>query len=135
MPPEPVFYDGHCGLCHRTVLFLLARDSDGSLFRFAPLFGETFDEHVPEEAREGLADSVIVLRSDGVLLQRASGVFHTLRKIGGFWGLLGTLGGGLPTGLADWGYDRVAAIRHHFFKRPTEACPLVPTDLRSRFLP
>ncbi len=135
MPQELVFYDGHCGLCHHTVVFLLARDRDGALFRFGPLFGETFKNHVPEEAREGLADSLIVLRSDGVLLQRASGVFHTLRKIGGFWGLVGTVGDWFPTGLTDWGYDRVAAIRHRLFKRRTEACPLVPADLRSRFLP
>ena len=40
MPPDQVFYDGHCGLCHRTVLFLLTRDRDGALFRFGPLFGE-----------------------------------------------------------------------------------------------
>jgi len=132
---ELVFYDGHCGLCHRTVLFLLARDPEGVLFRYGPLFGETFNEHVPKEAREELADSVIVLRSDGVLLQRASGVFHTLRKIGGFWGLVGTLGDRLPTGLTDWGYDRVAAVRHRLFKRPTETCPIVPAELRSRFLP
>jgi predicted DCC family thiol-disulfide oxidoreductase YuxK len=135
VPPELVFYDGDCGLCHRTVRFLLARDRTGELFRFGPLFGETFEEHVPKQARDGLADSLIVLRSDGVLLQRANGVFHTLRRIGGFWGLLGAVGGWFPTGLADWGYDRVAAIRHRLFKRPTEVCPLVPDDLRSRFLP
>ncbi len=87
MSPELVFYDGHCGLCHHSVRFLLARDRDGALFRFGPLFGETFEAHVPDEAREGLADSLVVQRSDGVLLQRASGVFHMLRKIGGFWGL------------------------------------------------
>jgi predicted DCC family thiol-disulfide oxidoreductase YuxK len=75
------------------------------------------------------------LRSDGVLLQRANGVFHTLRRIGGFWGLLGTVGDWFPTVLSDWGYDRIAAIRHRLFKRPTEVCPLVPQDLRSRFLP
>lgn len=135
MERELVFYDGNCGLCHRTVLFLLARDPDGALFRFGPLFGETFGEHVPETAQDGLADSVIVLRSDGVLLQRASGVFHTLRRIGGFWGLVGTLGGWLPNVLADWGYDRVAAVRHRLFKRPTEVCPIVPAELRSRFVP
>ena len=135
MPSELVFYDGHCGLCHRTVCFLLLRDRDGESFRFAPLFGETFGQHVPREEHAGLADSLVVLRSDGVLLQRASGVFHTLRRIGGAWGLLGIVGGWLPTVLTDWGYDRIAAIRHRLFKRPTEVCPLVPQDLRSRFLP
>jgi len=132
---ELVFYDGHCGLCHRSVLFLLARDRDGALFRFGPLFGETFEAHVPEEARAGLADSLVVRRSDGILLQRASGVFHLLRKIGGFWGLVGTVGGWFPSVLTDWGYDRVAAVRSRLFERPAESCPLVPDELRSRFVP
>lgn len=135
MAPELVFYDGHCGLCHRTVRFLLARDPDGALFRFAPLFGETFDEHVPQQAREGLADSVIVLRADGVLLQRAGGIFHALRKLGGVWSLLGTVGGWFPAALTGWGYDRVAAVRHRLFKRPTQACPLPPAERRGRFVP
>jgi len=135
VPQERVFYDGHCGLCHRTVRFLLARDRNGELFRYGPLLGETFASQVPASVREGLADSVVVLRSDGVLLQRAAGIFHLLRRLGGFWSLVGMVGGWLPTGLADWGYDRVAAARHRLFKRPAEACPRVPDELRSRFLP
>ena len=134
MPQELVFFDGHCGLCHRTVRFLLARDRDGSLFRYGPLHGETFAARVPADVRGGLADSVVVLRSDGVLLQRASGIFHLLRRVGGLWGLVGTIGNWLPTGLTDWGYDRVAAVRHRLFKRPAETCPRVPEELRSRFL-
>ncbi len=135
MSPELVFYDGHCGLCHHSVRFLLARDRDGALFRFGPLFGDTFKAHVPDEAREGLSDSLIVLRSDGALLQRASGVFHLLWRLGGFWGFVGMVGSWFPTGLTDWGYDRVAAVRHHLFERPAENCPLVPGELRSRFVP
>ncbi|NIL99426.1 MAG: DUF393 domain-containing protein [Acidobacteria bacterium] len=135
MPPELVFYDGHCGLCHRTVLFLVARDPEGTLFRYAPLFGPTFEDRVPADRREGLADSVIVLCDDGTLLERAQGVFHTLRRIGGFWGLVGTVGSWLPNGLSDWGYDRMAAVRHRLFRRPEQACPRVPAELRPRFLP
>ncbi|HZH02738.1 MAG TPA: DCC1-like thiol-disulfide oxidoreductase family protein [Myxococcaceae bacterium] len=33
-----LFYDGGCGLCHRAVRFVLARDPAGR-FRFAPLGG------------------------------------------------------------------------------------------------
>ena len=37
--PDLLFYDGTCGLCHRAVTFALARDPDGSRFRFAALQG------------------------------------------------------------------------------------------------
>jgi hypothetical protein len=35
-----IFFDGICGLCNRTVDFVIARDHS-RLFRFAPLQGET----------------------------------------------------------------------------------------------
>jgi len=130
-----VFYDGGCGLCHATVRFLLARDTDGSLFRFAPLFGETFNARVPTEERVSLPDSLVIFTPEGRRLLRASGVFHALKRIGGVWGLVGTLGGWLPSVVADWGYDRIAAVRHRLFKRPDDACPVVPADLRGRFGP
>jgi predicted DCC family thiol-disulfide oxidoreductase YuxK len=31
-------------------------------------------------------------------------------------------------------YDRIARRRHRLFAAPTEACPLIPPALRSRFL-
>jgi predicted DCC family thiol-disulfide oxidoreductase YuxK len=37
-----VFYDGHCGLCHGFIRFLLARDPGGEKFDFAPLQGSFF---------------------------------------------------------------------------------------------
>ena len=37
-----VFYDGGCALCHHSVRFLVARDRDGSRFRFAPIGGACF---------------------------------------------------------------------------------------------
>ncbi|MBM3977909.1 MAG: DUF393 domain-containing protein, partial [Planctomycetes bacterium] len=36
-----VYYDGSCGLCHRTVRLLALRDRAARL-RFAPLHGATF---------------------------------------------------------------------------------------------
>lgn len=128
-----VFYDGECGLCHRTVRFLLARDPDGSLFRFAPLFGKSFDRMVPADRRAGLADSVVVRTRDGQLLQRAAGVFYLLKRIGGVWRAVGTVGGWLPAALTDGCYDRVAAARKQLFARPDDLCPVVPAELRSRF--
>ena len=41
---EIIFYDGHCGLCHAAVRFVVARDDREEGFVFAPLGGETFRE-------------------------------------------------------------------------------------------
>ena len=135
MARDWVFYDGDCGLCHHSVLFLLARDRDASRFLFAPLQGETFNARVAPETRAGLTDSLVVQTGDGELLQRARGVFHLLRRIGGLWSLLARVGAGFPASWTDWVYDRIAATRHRLFKRPTGNCPTVSDELRARFAP
>ena len=128
-----VFYDGACGLCHRTVRFAIARDPDGSRFRFAALGGEAFRRRVPEPARAGLPDSIVVLTPHGRLLTRSGAVIHLLERIGGPWHLPGKLLGLVPRLLRDTGYDTVARVRHRLFRRPAEACPVTPPTLRARF--
>ena len=77
---DTVFYDGSCGLCHRAVRFVLAEDREDS-FRFAPLGGETFEQAVPQSARSGLPDSLLIATADGRLLTRARGVRHLLHAL------------------------------------------------------
>lgn len=128
-----VFYDGACGLCHRTVRFAIARDRDGRHFRFAALGGEAFRRLVPEALRAGLPDSIVVLTPDGTLLARSAAVIHILERIGGPWRLPGRLLALVPQGIRDLGYDGIARMRHRLFRRPTDACPVTPPDLRARF--
>src|SRR5437879_3847393 len=52
-PTETIFYDGHCGLCHWAVRFVLAKDRNGDAFRFAPLDSDAFRAAVPQEQRTG----------------------------------------------------------------------------------
>ena len=126
-----VFYDGACGLCHRAVRFALARDTDGSRFRFAPLDSEAFRQRVPDAA--GLPDSLVVRTPEGSVLARSAGVIHILERAGGVWWLLARALRALPSRLRDAIYDNVAAVRYRLFRKPAEACPVTPPELRSRF--
>jgi predicted DCC family thiol-disulfide oxidoreductase YuxK len=128
-----VFYDGTCGLCHRAVRFALARDRDGSRFRFAPLDSEAFRRRVPDAA--ALPDSLVVRTSKGELLVRSAAVLHILARAGGVWGLLAGALRMLPARFRDAIYDDVAAVRYRLFRRPADACPVTPPELRSRFEP
>lgn len=132
---ERLFYDGHCGLCHRSVLFVLHHDPAGRTFRFAPLGGPTFLSTLSEAERTGLPDSIVVQAADGRLLLRSRAAAHVLRRLGGGWQVLGSLVLVVPRPVADFVYDFVARIRHRLFDRPVDACPLVPADLRGRFDP
>ena len=128
-----VFYDGACGLCHRAVRFAIARDLDGRHFRFAALDSQAFRRLVPESARAGLPDSIVVLTPEARLFTRSAALIHILERIGGSWRLLGRLLGLVPRGLRDAGYDAVARARRRFFGRPDEACPVTSPALRARF--
>jgi predicted DCC family thiol-disulfide oxidoreductase YuxK len=133
--PETIYYDGHCGLCHRGVKFVLARDRAGILFRFAPLQGETFLAKVSPEERASLPDSMAVRTREGKLIIRAAAWIHILRRLGGTWRMLAFALGLCPARLLDFGYDTVARLRHRLFGERRELCPIIPAPLRARFDP
>jgi len=130
---EMVFYDGHCGLCHRAVRFILAEDRSGKAFRFAPLDSDAFRAAVPEAKRAGLPDSVIVQTTEGELFVRSSAVIHLMKRLGGIWRLIGTVSSIIPAAVRDRVYDWIAGIRHRLFRAPAAACPIIPKHLRERF--
>jgi predicted DCC family thiol-disulfide oxidoreductase YuxK len=132
---EYLFYDGHCGLCHGAVKFVLQHDHDGKAFRFAPLQGETFAARVAPEWRAGLPDSMVVLTRDGHLLVRSDTYLHILRRLGGAWAVLARIQSIVPRPLRDFVYDGVARVRYRIFGRRDELCPIVAAELRTRFDP
>lgn len=128
-----VFFDGHCGLCHGFVRFLLARDPRGELFDFAPLQGDYFAAVIPESRRRGIPDSVVISPDGGPILVKAAAVLHVLKQLGGGYRLLAAISGLLPRRLLDGVYDGIAKIRGKLFAKPPGICPLIPSDLRARF--
>ena len=129
-----LFYDGGCGLCHRTVLFTLRHDLDGSRFRYAPIGGRAFQEAFSAEQQALLPDSVIIRTADGRTLTRSGAAIHIGERLGGFWGGAARLISLVPRWLLDWGYDRIASVRKQIFATPKAACPMLPPELGGRFL-
>jgi predicted DCC family thiol-disulfide oxidoreductase YuxK len=128
-----VFYDGHCALCHSTVRYLMAEDTDGSRFRFAPLSSPAFESMVPGEIRRGLPDSVVVRTATGEVLTRYRAVQHALERLGGYWRIAGAVMHLLPTRTGDKIYNFIAARRYRVFGTKNEVCPLMPPTVRNRF--
>jgi len=129
---EILFYDGHCGMCHGFVRFLLARDR-ARRFVFAPLQGETFAAMVPAAERATLPDSMVVRTTDGRLLVRSEASLHVLDTLGGGWRVLAAMLRPVPRQIRDAAYRAIAAIRHRLGPTPPSTCPLVPPDVRERF--
>lgn len=131
--PERLFYDGSCALCHWAVRFVLARDTEGRAFRFAPLESEAFRKVAPSEARASLPDSLVVETRAGELLTRSAAVIHVLGRLGAPWRLVASVARVFPRALLDALYDLVARVRYRVFGREPDACPVIPKQLRSRF--
>lgn len=131
--PATLFYDGHCGLCHRTVRFLLAEDRGGQAFRFAPLESEAFAARFAREARESLPDALVLLLPGGAYVTRSAAFVEIGARLGGFWRGGAALLAALPTAVADRVYDFVSARRERVFGRTEQACPRVPAELAERF--
>lgn len=126
-----LLYDGVCGLCDRSVQFILRHDRTGTM-RFATLqgaLGESARKRLPQLAG---VDSVILLHPGGAWV-RSTAVLEVLRYLGSGWGVLGALGYLLPRVLRDWMYGVVARTRYRLFGQYA-SCPLPSPETRGRFL-
>jgi predicted DCC family thiol-disulfide oxidoreductase YuxK len=132
---DTLFYDGSCALCHKAVRFVLARDPRGNLFRYAPLQGETFRRTFTRDQYTILPDSLFVHKEDGTILIRSDAWAYILRQCGGPWRIMGSLLGLVPRPVRDAVYDFIAYIRYPVFGRRADMCPVVPSNLRTRFDP
>ena len=134
MNNKPIlFYDGECGLCHRFVLFVLTHEK-GVVIQFAPLPGETFKEQFTEKQAIEFPDSLILLTEAGDVLMLSDAAVYAMKTLSPGWRCVGKFVGLLPKPIRDFGYHFVAAIRKKIFKKPENVCPLVPDELRGRFL-
>ena len=128
---EHLFYDGGCGLCHRAVRFALAEAPGDAALVFAPLGSEAFRDVY--RGREDLPDSLAYAPAEGELLFRTDAVVRLLERLGGGWRVAAALLRLIPRPLRDAGYDGIAATRHLLFRKPDDACPIIPPHLRGRF--
>lgn len=137
-----LLYDGVCGLCNRTVQFILRRDGAG-VFRFAALQGELAKRVLARHAADSgaLAAVVVVVDFDEAeeqLLSGSDAAVFILRRLGAgrgawFWRAAGGLLNVIPRRLREWGYGVVARYRYRIFGK-YDTCPVPGAETRARFL-
>lgn len=141
LPPRLVLFDGVCGLCDRTVQFLLDHDPDGAL-SYAPMQGETAAAIRARHPELAGVDSVVFVEHEsgpggapGVerVTVRSKAVMRMLRHVRGPYRHLAALGV-VPAFVLDAGYELVASIRYRVFGK-LETCRVPNASVRERFLP
>jgi predicted DCC family thiol-disulfide oxidoreductase YuxK len=128
-----IFFDGDCGLCQRFVRLVLASD-EKRIFWLAPLQGETFAKLKYNDDAIGLDLQTMVLFEGEHFYKKSRAALRVLRRLGGIWGALGSLGLLVPQRIADVGYGLIAKNRHRLFRKTT-ACPVPSQGELERFLP
>jgi predicted DCC family thiol-disulfide oxidoreductase YuxK len=127
-----VFFDGECGLCDRTVSFILAHDSRRNL-QLAPLQGETAAQRIPADDRRQL-NSIVLLDPQGRSWRHSAAIVRLLWALGGAWSAAGWLLWLIPAPLRNAGYRFVARHRHRLFPKPP-TCRMPTPEEREQLLP
>lgn len=128
-----LLYDGVCGLCARSVRWILSHERD-HVIQFAPLQGETAAAlrarypRIPDE----LSTVVLVDPDAGRVHLRSKAFVHAARHLRAPWRWLYAFRF-VPGFLPDLGYRVVARLRYRLFGRK-DACELPAPDQRARFL-
>ncbi len=128
------YYDGHCGLCHMAVVFLLKRERSGTVY-FAPIQSELYKEFANEKKLALTPRSILVFNeTEGRMLSESAAVFYLLRNCGSFWqGVVGVCDM-LPIRYWNRLYRLVASVRHRLFAKPKGLIPNLTPELRARIL-
>lgn len=132
-----LLYDGVCGLCNRSVQFILNHDRSGS-FRFAALqsdFAARILQRHGIDAKD--LDTLHVVenydRPNERVLQRSDAVLRAGKELGGIWSPLSTVAKIVPRPLRDLAYRIVARNRYRVFGK-YDTCMLPDPKQRNRFL-
>lgn len=130
-----LFYDGACGLCARSIRFLIKVDRHNRI-KYAPLIGRTSDKKLPEELRDpSNLSTVVYLEEDSGgcnLYTRSDAVCAILKEVGGTWQIAGKFLHIIPLFLREGAYRLIAKYRHILF--PVGTCKLLKQEEKEIFL-
>ncbi len=132
LPDGPVvLYDGVCGLCARSVRWILHHERDHEI-RFAPLQGPTAELARAKFAHIPQALDTVVYLDGGKAYLRSKAFLHMAKHLRAPWRWIYAVRW-WPAVLGDLGYRIVAATRYRLFGK-VDACELPAPEHRARFL-
>lgn len=129
-----VVYDGECGLCSRTVRWLLHRDRHSRL-RFIAADSPRAAAFIARSGVGARPSSILAVHAPGTpqqrIFSRSEAVRTVLRELPQPWPFAAAALGLVPRPLRDLAYRVVARLRHRLGPR---SCPAFTPAERQRFL-
>jgi predicted DCC family thiol-disulfide oxidoreductase YuxK len=124
-----LFYDGTCGICSRSVRFILKNESDERL-NFAALQSDFSSEFLGNFDIESSNLTTLYFYSNGIIYSKSRALFALLPFLKWYYSFF-YLGFIIPRFILDFFYDRLAKNRKRFF---SSTCDLNMFS-KSRFIP
>jgi predicted DCC family thiol-disulfide oxidoreductase YuxK len=133
LPAAPlVLYDGNCGLCAKSVRWILDHERDHTIV-FAPLQGSTAARARERYPHIPASIDTVVYVSDGRAHLRSKAFLHAARHLRAPW-RWGYAMRWFPGFVLDVAYRVVAALRYRLWGH-ADACGLITSEQRRRFFP
>ena len=126
-----VLYDGECGLCDRSVQFILSHDAKG-VHRFATLQGQAGRRFLKQAGLPEDYRGSVLLVDDAGVHSHSTAALRIMRRLDGPAKLM-SLGRVVPRPVRDLVYNFIARHRFQWFGH-ADACRLPSPDESARFL-
>jgi predicted DCC family thiol-disulfide oxidoreductase YuxK len=127
-----VLFDGECGLCDRSIDFLLRHDRAEAL-RFAPLQSDVAQSLLREHGLDATQVASVVVIDRERVYRQSDAALLAAEKLGPWWRGLATIARLVPRAIRDAVYDLIARNRYRWFGR-TITCRIPTPQERTRFL-
>ncbi|MBP7807745.1 MAG: DUF393 domain-containing protein [Bacteroidia bacterium] len=125
-----LFFDGNCGLCNRSVKFVLRKEKKSELI-FSALQSEFAKKTLQPFNLEGQLDSMVLLENGKIHLQ-SSAALRVTKYLKGLWPLM-MIFIIVPPFIRNGIYNYVAKNRITWFGT-ADYCEMMTPELRKRFL-
>ena len=126
-----IYYDGVCGLCNRSVQFVLQNDKKGK-FYFAALQSDYAKEQLKDTPAAFQELTTFVLVQNGKTYMRSTAALRVFMQLGGAWSLMSAFLI-VPAFIRNGVYNFISTHRYKWFGKLDE-CLLPEPHVRKRFL-
>ena len=125
-----LFFDGNCGLCNRSIKFVLRKEKNHELF-FSPLQSE-FAKEIFREKNINHNFNTMMLLENGKVYNKSSASLRTTKYLKGLWPLMqGFLI--VPPFIRNFFYNILSKNRIAWFGI-SNYCDMMTPELKKRFI-
>ncbi|MBP9187109.1 MAG: DUF393 domain-containing protein [Bacteroidia bacterium] len=122
-----IFYDGLCGLCDKSVQFVLKHDTHNKF-----LFCALQDNYAQQILGNNLTFDSFILHHNNKIYTQSTAALITLKLLGGFWQLL-YIFIIVPAFIRNAVYQYIAKNRYKWFGK-YDTCKIPTAETKKRFI-